>query len=180
MIIYIHGFGSSALGAKATLMKEYFKRVNEDFLVPSLSYVPDLAITTLEDLIESYEDVKLVGSSLGGFYATYLAHKYNLKTTLINPAITPCETLQKSLGYVRNYYDNSVFEWNTAQLESLQKYSVKNINPDNFMVLLQKGDETLDYKEAEKKFIDAKLVIEEQGSHSFDGIERYFEAIREF
>ena len=70
MIIYIHGFGGSGQGSKAKLLCEYFKSIEEDFIAPSLSYVPELAISTLQELIESYHgEVYLIGSSLGGFYA---------------------------------------------------------------------------------------------------------------
>ena len=63
MVIYIHGFGGSGEGSKAKAFREYFKAIGEDFIAPSLSYVPQLAIQTLEELIESYHgDIYLVGS----------------------------------------------------------------------------------------------------------------------
>ena len=80
MIIYIHGFGSSGEASKAKLFRKYFKSIGENFISPSLSYVPTLAIKTLEELIESYhEDVYLIGSSLGGYYSTYLSQKKEVK-----------------------------------------------------------------------------------------------------
>ena len=86
MTIYIHGFSGSGEGAKAKLFREYFKDKKEGFIAPSLSYIPELVIKTLEELIESYNsDVTLIGSSLGGYYAIYLSQKYSLKTVLLNP-----------------------------------------------------------------------------------------------
>ena len=86
MTIYIHGFGGSGEGVKAKLFREYFKDKKEGFIAPSLSYIPELVIKTLEELIESYNsDVTLIGSSLGGYYAIYLSQKYSLKTVLLNP-----------------------------------------------------------------------------------------------
>ncbi len=179
MIIYIHGFGSSGYGHKAQQFREYFK--NEAFIAPSLSYIPDLAIKTLEELIESYNgDVKLIGSSLGGFYSIYLSHKYNLQAVLINPSIHPYITLKKVLGNAPSFYDASSFKWLESHIEMLEKYKVEDINQKNIITLLQKGDETLDYKEAVKKLPDSKLIIEEGGSHSFDSVERHFNNIREF
>jgi predicted esterase YcpF (UPF0227 family) len=181
MIIYIHGFGGSGQGVKAKLFREYFKSTDEGFIAPSLAYVPELAITTLEELIESYNgDVKLIGSSLGGFYSMYLAKKYNLKAALINPAVTPEVTLQRTLGQTLNYYDGSFFEWKKSHLEMLKNYSVDISDQSRFMLLVQKDDEVLDYKDAVSKLPDAKIVAEEGGSHSFDGIERYFDNIRVF
>ena len=179
MIIYIHGFGSSGFGAKAKQFREYFK--DESFIAPSLSYIPELAIQTLEELIESYNgDVQLIGSSLGGFYSMYLSQKYNLKTVLINPSIYPYITLEKVLGNAPSFYDESSFSWQESHLKMLEQYSVDGVNQKFFMLLVQKGDETLDYKEAVNKLNNSTLLLEEGGSHSFDGIERHFKKIKEF
>jgi predicted esterase YcpF (UPF0227 family) len=181
MIIYIHGFGSSGVGGKATLLKEHFK---DEIVLPSLSYVPTLAIHTLEQLIEMLlnkgENVGLVGSSLGGFYSMYLANKYDLKAVLINPAVTPYKTLDK-IGMATNYYDLSSFEVTQEHMQMLRTLEVQIFNNEkNFMVLLQKGDELLNYEDAVKKLPNAYLKIEEGGNHSFEEIPRYFEAIKSF
>ena len=180
MIIYVHGFASSAYSKKSILFKDYFKN---DFLYPSLSYIPQLAINTLEQLIEysilKGEKVSLIGSSLGGFYCIYLSNKYNLKAVLINPAIYPYKTLDK-LGKVSNYYDNSYFEVKQEHLEYLKSIFQNKINEKNFLTLLQKGDEVLDYKEAESFFINSNVIIEEGGNHSFVNIDNYFNNIQNF
>lgn len=181
MIIYIHGFGSSGFGGKATLFKEFF---DEQIIMPSLSYVPALAIHTLEQLIQFCQNqgqkVSLVGSSLGGFYSIYLADKYDLKAVLINPAIHPYKTLDK-IGMAMNYFDMSTFEVTTEHMQALKTLEVKTItNEKNFMVLLQKGDELLDYQEAVKKLPNANLQIEEGGNHTFENIERHFDKIQSF
>lgn len=180
MIIYIHGFGSHGLGSKAHAFRNYFKDKGEAFIAPSLSYIPDLAIQTLEELIESYDDVKLIGSSLGGFYTLYLAQKYGLKAVIINPSIYPYVTLEKVLGEAPSFYDESYFAWRESHLEMLKKYETDSIVQENIMLLLQKGDETLDYKEALAKLPNAKQSVEEGGNHSFDGIERYFVEVEKF
>ena len=154
MIIYIHGFSGSGEGVKARAFREYFKSKGDSYIAPSLSYVPDLAIKTLEELIESYgRDVKLIGSSLGGFYSMYLANKYNLKAVLINPSIHPYITLNKMLGDTPNFYDNSSFTWKESHIEMLKKYDTKVQNESNFMLLAQKGDELLDFQEAVDKLL---------------------------
>ena len=186
MIIYIHGFGGSGKGSKAKLFREYFKSIDEDFIAPSLSYVPELAIGTLEELIGSYHgDIYLIGSSLGGFYTTYLSQMPEVKkVVLINPATKPMETLKRALGDAPNFYDGSSYSWNQKHLEMLKKYEYRLPNGsrqlEKFFVLLQKGDELLDYKDAKKKYEGAKVIIEDGGSHRFDNIERYFEEIRAF
>ena len=181
MIIYIHGFASSGLGDKAALFKEYF---DEELISPSLSYVPSLAIDTLEQLIESYlsleQEVYLVGSSLGGYYAMYLANKYDLKAVLINPAVHAYDTLDK-IGTATNYYDYSSFEVIKEHLTYLKSIEVAEINEQsNFMVLLQEDDEVLDFNDAVEKLPEAELIVEQGGSHSFDEVERYFRKITLF
>ncbi|XPV69763.1 MAG: YqiA/YcfP family alpha/beta fold hydrolase [Halarcobacter sp.] len=181
MILYIHGFGSSGNGGKATLFREYFE---DEVIAPSLSYVPNLAIDTLEQIIEMLqaknEKVALVGSSLGGYYAIYLANKYDLKAVLINPSIYPYKTLDK-IGMAMNYYDMSSFEVTAEHIQALKGFEVKTIKKqENFMTLLQTEDEVLDYTQAEEKLSDSELIIEEGGNHSFENIESYFRKIGGF
>jgi len=180
MVIYIHGFGGSGEGVKASKFREYFKLKNKRFIAPSLSYNPTLAINTLKEIINSFdEDIFLIGSSLGGYYATYL-EDFAKKIVLINPATKPYETLKRALGFAKNYFDNSKFEWNENHLNLLKKYKKEPKKLEKYMLLLQKGDEILDYKDAVKKYNGANIVLEDGGSHSFDGIERYFEKVEKF
>ena len=180
MILYIHGFSSHGYGGKAKALRAYCKEKNIPFMAPSLSYIPDLAIQTLEELIEECEDIGLIGSSLGGYYAMYLSEKYNLRSVLINPSIHPQKTLAQALGMVPNYYDGSLFEWKKSHLEMLDNYSTDIIDPHNFLLMVQKCDEVLDYREAVDKLADAELIAEEGGGHGFDGVERYFERMVSF
>jgi len=177
MVIYIHGFSSSGFGSKAQRLRQYYQERGVGFMAPSLSYVPDLAIQTLCDIIESQEEtVSLMGSSLGGYYALFLAKKYKLKTVLINPSIYPYQTLDAYRGKVANFYDESYFEWNDGHIEMLKKYEVEDVETE-VLLLLQKGDALLDYREALQKLPKSKAVVEEGGDHGFVGIERHFENI---
>ena len=179
-VVYIHGFGSSGLGGKAKIFREYFENLGINFIAPTLSYIPDLAILTLEDIIKNCNDVKLIGSSLGGFYSIYLASKYDLKATLINPAINPDITLKRAIPKALNYYDLSYFDWNASYLEMLKKYKITPEKQEKYMLMLQKGDETLNYKEALNLLVNANIVLEDGGSHSFDRIDRYLDNIKDF
>ena len=183
MTIYIHGFGSSGRGGKAMLFRQYYQSISEPFIAPSLSYVPELAISTLEELIGSYDSVNLIGSSLGGYYAICLAEKYQLKAALINPAVQSSKTLKQAVdltGLALNYYDGSHFGWQESHLEMLKSYAVENIVSKRYLLMLQKGDEVLDYREAVAKIPHATLILEEGGTHTFEGIEQHFSTIRDF
>ena len=173
MLLYIHGFGSSARSAKAMLLREKF---GAKIIAPSLSPIPELAMDTLEQIIECSqqkgEKAVLAGSSLGGYYASYLADKYNTKAVLINPAIKPYNTLSRHIGLNHSYYDFSNYEFTQKHIAYLKKFDVERINPENYLLLLQKGDDVLDYTEAVKKFRGAEMDIEEGGSHGYEGFER--------
>ncbi len=182
MIVYIHGFGGSGEGVKARLFREYFESAGEAFMAPSLSYVPDLAIKTLEDITGSCaKAVKLIGSSLGGYYASYLSQRTEVeKVVLINPAVEPCSTLQRALGEAPNFYDGSYFSWTPDHLRMLESYGGYTIQRDKILLMLQKGDELLDYRDALDMYEGCETIVEEGGSHSFEGIERHFETVKEF
>jgi uncharacterized protein len=183
MIIYIHGFGGSGEGSKATLLRPLFR--SDGIIAPSLPTNPALAIATLSELIETFrriETVMLIGSSLGGFYTLHLATKYNLKAVLINPAIRPYETLSRALGVSggENFFDGSRYEWNESHLQTLKSLIPIKVNVDNILLLLQKGDEVLDYSDASTQLEGCEQIIEEGGDHSFRGIERHVGRIKQF
>jgi len=181
MLVYIHGFGSSGFSDKAKVLKEYFGE--DEVFSPSLSYIPELAIDTLSQmltLLVKTENVTLVGSSLGGYYATYFADKFRIKAVLVNPSVYPYNTLAEHLGLNHAYHDSSDYSLIQSHIDSLKAYEVKSINPNNHIVLLQTGDEVLDYQEAKTKYHDSAIVIEEGGNHSFENFESKMEMIKEF
>lgn len=186
MIVYLHGFASSSYSSKAQKFKEYFSKLDR-FVSPNLTHIPKLAIYNAQELIkifiaEKSEPVHLMGSSLGGYYAAYLANKYNLKAVLINPSVYPYETLKKfSQADCRSYFDDSAFEFTQEHADNLHDYQVESYeNINNFLVCLQTGDEVLDYREAQKKLNGANFIIDEGGDHSFSDIEKHFEKIANF
>lgn len=183
MIIYIHGFASSGMGSKAQAFREYFKSQSMAFFAPSLPTIPKLAIQTLMEYIEACKNdkpIQLIGSSLGGFYAMYLAERYNLKAVLINPAINPDILLMNQVGQVQNFFDGAGFEWQQRHAESLKSFPVKACRPERYLLMLQKGDEVLDYRQALSVLPKAHTILEDGGDHSFQHIERHFERIERF
>ncbi|WP_300764744.1 YqiA/YcfP family alpha/beta fold hydrolase [Helicobacter sp. UBA3407] len=167
MLLYLHGFRSVGLCYKGKQVVTFAP----DVLTPNLSYVPTLAIALAESLIAEYSKthkICLIGSSLGGYYATFLAQKYHLKAVLVNPVIDAYKTLLPAIGRVNVPYQKTSFFWSLNLVESLKQYFVDSITPELYCVLLQKGDQVLDYRIAAHKFKDSKLIIQEGGSHHFD------------
>ncbi len=181
MVLYIHGFASSGEGTKARIFREHYRKEGVPFMAPSLSFIPELAVGTLEEIVRNCKDVALIGSSLGGYYAIFLAKKYGLKAVLINPSITPQQTLKKVIGEVNCFYDGqSRFCWDEKHIEMLEEFKVNYPPVERLLLLAQKGDETLDYRVAQEYLEGAQMLIEEGGSHSFDGIARHFGTIDGF
>ena len=187
-LIYIHGFNSSPESTKAKIIGGALDQLDIDsdhYLVPSLAYEPDQAISELTDHIETLlarkEEVYLIGSSLGGYYATYLAEKYQLKAVLVNPAVKPYELLVDYLGLNRNIYTGEEYEISEAHMEQLKALDVSETKyPENYLLLVQTDDETLDYHQATEKFWQSPMMVEFGGNHSFEHFETKLPMIRQF
>ncbi|MRI58581.1 MAG: hypothetical protein C6H99_03630 [Epsilonproteobacteria bacterium] len=176
MVLYIHGFKSCGWGEKSKALKAYFK----DLLAPDLPIAPARAIRFLDDLIQKEPIDLLIGSSLGGYYATYLAQKHEIRAVLINPSTRPYRTLSSFVGPQRRFCDGEEFAWKEEYIQELLKFDTTNLKRGLFLVLLQTGDEVLDYQEALKKYSNQRRVVEYGGNHRFENIEDYLCMIKNF
>ena len=191
MLIYIHGFNSSPESFKASLLRKFVVSMDleDTFLVPELSSIPSMAIQQLENLVQenmlkaeaSNSSVCLIGSSLGGYYATWLAEKYGCRAVLVNPAVRPYELFEDFLGVNRNIYTGEEYEITTDHLQQLVEINVNEItHPDRYLLMLQTGDEILDYKIAIEKYAAVPSIVEEGGGHEFMGFDRHLETVLAF
>lgn len=160
------------------------KHCQQALLCPQIPVVPGEARLFLERLVEQtlpQHHLSFVGSSLGGYYATYLAEKYSGSAVLINPSVKPFVTLAAYLGENKFYYSDKVWDFNESHIEQLKEMNVETITrAERYMVLLQTGDETLDYREAELKYKNSHCIIEQGGDHGFFGLERHIPQIMAF
>ena len=176
LILYVHGWNSHAKARKAQLIEHELKH-HEIFDTASitLNNHPREAVKQLTEFIsekQSKYNVHLVGSSLGGYYSVFLAENLNLKAAMINPAVWAYKIFENDRGDVENLNTGEKYFIDQAWIDSLEDIFIENPTPDRYLVLLQTGDETLDYKYAEKYFSGARIVIDEGGSHSFDALEQ--------
>jgi len=184
-VIYLHGFLSSSQSRKAIQTSEYVLNLGcaERLLVPELTAGPADTIAELQGLIDARGDcnVGLIGSSLGGFYATCLAERNNLRAVVVNPAVRPHLYWRNYVGEHRNYYSGEtqqVTEQHIAELEALDCSALKN--PQNFMLLAQTGDEVLDYRMAEALYQEGTSIIQDGGNHSFENYADFLPIIFNF
>ncbi|WP_404341013.1 YqiA/YcfP family alpha/beta fold hydrolase [Pseudoalteromonas mariniglutinosa] len=178
-IIYVHGFNSSEKSYKAVRFGEYMADYDVDYCVPRLNHEPLQAIVRLEQLITA--NTALIGSSLGGFYVTYLSQKYSLPAVVINPAVRPFELLDNYLGDNYNPYQDSHYKLNSRHIAALRRLFLPQLHTPSLLYLLQQtGDEVLPFQQAVKYYSQCKQLIEFGGDHSFIGFEHTFASIVDF
>lgn len=169
LIVYLHGFCSSPDSWKARLLAEEMHRrgLGEQFYCPSLAPVPEQAMADVSSWIERQSSpVALVGSSLGGHYASFLAEKYALPAVLINPAAVDCLDVAKFMGEHVSYHSGEHFcftEVHAAQLKAQVRPPVNG----RYWLWLETGDEVLDYHAAQAFWFGCRQSVFEGGDHSF-------------
>ena len=183
-ILYIHGFNSSPLSMKTQLTQAFILKQGLDVEMhcPQLFSSPNAAINQLESIISANSCVNwcFIGSSLGGYFATYLAEKYQKKAVLINPAIKPYERLIDYLGEQKNPYTEEVYHVTNQHMTDLIALFQEKITKNLYMTMVQTGDEVLDYQQAVDKFHNCQLIVQQGGDHSFINYEEMLPKIMKF
>ena len=182
-LLYIHGLNSSALSNKACRLIALMNSlgIGEQLRVPELHHHPRQAMVQLEAAIQALGRPLLVGSSLGGYYATHLAHRHGLKAVLINPAVNPHQLFDGYLGTQQNLYTGERWELTQDHITALSELEVPAPqDPDRIQVWLQTGDETLDYRRAESFYRACALRIQPGGDHSYQGFAEQMPALLSF
>lgn len=173
-IIYLHGFKSNSNSIKGKLLQHYCAKYPEiQVHLPDLNMSPKAAIAYVSGLIELMHDVALLGSSLGGFYATHLVAQHAVPAVLINPAMRPWQLFRELFDEQLPYQVHPKWCLDEADLVQLQQLALPVAqDADKIMVLLQQGDEVLDYREAHRYYSaahpPAMLMTEAHGSHGMD------------
>ncbi len=185
-LIYIHGFLSSPQSAKARITGDWLAANHPDisYHCPALSPIPRKARKKLVKLVETHlaERLYLIGSSLGGYWATWLAERYDLRAVLINPLADPQGFSERYSGQdLVHCHSGEHFRLSHRDFDDLLEVGVDHLNrPENFWLMVQTGDETLDYRQAVEKYRDSRQLIEQGGNHSFENYQRWLPDILTF
>jgi uncharacterized protein len=180
LIVYLHGFNSSPLSHKAQVLQRFMaeRGLSHEYACPALPPLAGDVIKAIEPLIA--DKPCLLGSSLGGFYATYLAEKHGLKAVLINPAIDPHVGLRAYLGAQKNLHTGEPYQLTEAHLREWQKLYVPRITPARYLLIVETGDEVLDYRRAVERYAGAEQVVIPGGDHSLQSFPQHLARILEF
>lgn len=171
MLIYIHGFNSSTQSYKARLLGEAMRRqgLADQFACPELHHRPAQAMAQLEALLQpaDAQRVTLVGSSLGGFYATSLVERFAARAVLLNPAVRPYELLCPVIGPQKNLYTGEAYELTTQHIDELRALEVEHITPARYLLITATGDEVLDYRAGVERYAGCEQIVVDGSDHGF-------------
>lgn len=186
LFFYLHGFLSSPLSRKAGLTAAFLREQHADIELqtPALPEEPALALAAAEaalaPALAAGRPVGLIGSSMGGFYATVLAQRHGLRAVLVNPSVLPHRRIAALFGEQVNPYSGRRFILHQGHAEELRDMAPAAIDPGRYWLLVQTGDEVLDYREAVAYYAGSRQTVEEGGDHLFQGFERHLPAVVKF
>jgi hypothetical protein len=180
VIVYLHGFNSSPQSHKAQVLGRFLaeRGLGAQYACPALPPLASEAIREAEQFVE--KDVCYIGSSLGGFYATWLAEKHHVRAVLINPAIDPHVGLRAYLGRQENLHTGEPYELTEAHLRDWERYYAPRITPGRYLLIVETDDEVLDYRRAVARYAGAEQIIVPGGDHSLQSFPRHLPRILEF
>ena len=184
-ILYLHGFRSSPQSMKARLMAAFFAQSEHRFVCPQLPASPALAMETacefIEDRGDASRDWAVIGSSLGGYYATYLTERYGCRAALLNPAVRPDVDLGAHVGLLTAFHSDEPFEFKSEYLDELARLRVERITrPDRYFLLAATGDEVLDWRKMSDHYQGAKQHIINGSDHAISKFADYVDAVASF
>jgi predicted esterase YcpF (UPF0227 family) len=182
-ILYLHGFHSSPNSEKTTTFKNYVaeQHTHIEVIAPQLPCKPAQVKERLVQLTQEHDFTGVIGSSLGGYLATYLHNELAIPAVVINPAVKPFELLHDYLGEQTHPITEEKYELNEQDMNELKAlYQLVLKQPEQIWLLQQEKDEVLDYREALSRYQDCKITFELGGNHSFLGFDRHVAQIIEF
>ena len=183
-ILYFHGFKSSSKSSKAQSLKNFIAKntKNTKIIIPDLDDNFQNAHNQIEELIRlSGSNIVFMGSSLGGYYASYFSQKLKKKAVLINPAVHPLKDFEVHLGENENYSSGNKFNISSKEISFIRTLSYKKLPmPNDLLILLESGDEILKYNKSASYFSGAYIDIAFGGNHSYSSFKSKFHKIQKF
>jgi len=183
MLLYLHGFNSSPASVKAQQVRRRLEArgLGAALHTPALPHRPREAAALIDDWLARHPGAAVAGSSLGGYYATWAAERHGARAVLVNPAVRPYVLLEAALGVQRNLHTGAEYEFTREHLAQLAALEVAAISrPERYFLMVETGDEVLDYREAVARYRGCRQLVVDGGDHSFASFERHLDALIEF
>lgn len=189
MILYLHGFRSSSLSAKSQQLQRAMAAAGRgaELAAPDLPDDPhaaiELALACARQLCPSgnMQDLTVIGSSLGGYYATWLKEELDCKAVLINPAIYAVRDLSTQLGHTQKFHNDAPFSFTARSVRALATlYRPVLTRMQRYYLLACTADEVLDWQEMTQRYDGAHLTLVQGGDHAFSMFETHLPSILDF
>jgi predicted esterase YcpF (UPF0227 family) len=188
MILYLHGFRSSPRSFKARVVHQRMAEGGrlQELICPQLPASPKAAMELVLTLVERHaqrapDELAIIGSSLGGFYATWLAERFGCRAVLINPAVDPLADLDKHVGVTTAWHSDEPFEFKREYIDELAGLKVARITrPERYFLLAATGDEVLDYRGMVAHYPGARQHVIDGSDHAVSEFEQYVDEVLAF
>ncbi len=185
MIVYLHGFRSSPLSFKARLLAQRMGELGraDQYCCPQLPASPREAIARVQELVSGVpvDELFLIGSSLGGYYATWLAEQTGCAAVLLNPAVAAPRDLAQHVGVLPAWHSDEPFEFRPEYLDQLQALAVPAITrPERYLLIAATGDEVLDWREMTAFFSGARQRVITGSDHGLSDFPDYLDEVLSF
>lgn len=171
-LLYLHGFRSSPQSAKARAVAQRVRQQHPGvtWWCPQLPPSPREAMALVAEGIAGWPQASMavVGSSLGGFYATWVAARTGCRAVLLNPAVNPARDLQKYIGEQTSWHDpQDRFFFRPEFITELQALECPGQPaPAQVLAIIAKGDEVLDWREMQQRYPGSRIRLLEGGDHA--------------
>jgi uncharacterized protein len=185
MIFYLHGFRSSPQSYKTCLLAQRMQELGRgsEYCCPQLPGSPKEAVALASHLAQKapVQDLTLIGSSLGGYYAMWLAEKTGCRAVLLNPAVNAPRDLANQVGLTTSYHSNEPFEFKAEYIDELKTLKIGNITrPERYFLIAATGDELLDWREMVAEFPGARQLVIPGSDHGLSDFADYMDQVLAF
>ncbi len=185
-LLYLHGFRSSPQSVKARIMASRIAAQHPPvhWWCPALPPSPREAMALVLQGIADWSQASMavVGSSLGGFYATVVAQRTGCRAVLLNPAVDPARDLARHIGEHTLWHEpQERFFFRPEFVPELRALQVGELNrPERYLAVIAKGDEVLDWREMQARYSGARIQLLEGGDHGLSDFDRHLPGVMEF
>ncbi len=185
-LLYLHGFRSSPQSAKARRVAAWVQAMRPDlhWWCPQLPPSPREAMAMVESTVREWpaSAMAVIGSSLGGFYATAVAEHHGCPAVLLNPAVDPARDLAKYIGEQTAFHDPAErFFFRVEFVDELRAITPAAITrPERYLAVIAKGDEVLDWREMSARYAGCRIKLLEGGDHALSDFDTHLPDILHF
>ena len=185
MILYLHGFRSSPASFKARVVARKMEELGRagELVCPQLPASPKEAMSLALSLVDGVPagQLAVVGSSLGGYYATWLAERLGCRAVLLNPAIVPLKDLDQHVGVTTAWHSDQPFEFKREYIDELRALKVDRITrPERYFLIAATGDEVLDYRDMLAHYAGARQHVIQGSDHAIPEFAAYVDDVLAF